>query len=234
VISSPFRRSDLVHSDNAFTVRVEELLAHQAIPFDKIIPGPGGVVISGSSLRVDELWPTRNSKRYLWVDSAQIDSFGTTWMRTRRAPHFTALCAWPEADSALRHLQRDFIGPALWDIHRSSIIEVVLEELCDRFGFVARPLNSAELPAIARLDWGYLIQLTGNELAGVREYFLLGPSQYDVPIFHHLGAHLVMVLAITPDRIKIALCFDGAERPVIQIFYNWLLEQQESAVVTTP
>jgi len=234
-LSLPFRRSDLIHSDNALRVRLEEFLAHWKIPLNNVIPNSWGIVIAGLSwLAAEELWQIRNASWHLWVTLAQIDPFGTTWIGSRHTPYFGAVCAWPETGIALRQLQREFIGPALWDTYQSGIIEVILEELRVRFGFSEHPLNSSELPTVARVSWGYLIQLPASQLTDLREYFVLGASEYDVPILHHLGGHLVLVLAVGLERIKLALCFDGGESPALQMLQDWLFKQAEPPAVTTP
>jgi hypothetical protein len=231
--ANPFRRNDLIHTDWALLERLEELLAHTKTSPANVVDFQGGYVVCNvSPIEVGRLWDIRNVVPRLWSDSMEIDSLGTTAHISRDPVGFVTLSTWLEADVASAKLRKDFLGAALWSKHQSELLLVVAQQLTKKFSLVSRPANSTELPLIAKLAWGYLAQLPAAELSVLCDYIYLPPvKEYDLPIVHELGGHLVTVLAMRPgDRIKLALCFNSLERNPIHEFQNWLFRNPEPAV----
>jgi hypothetical protein len=231
IISTPFRRGDLVHTDQALGQRLEELLAQSKIAPANVHPFQGGYIVCGvTPIEASRLWDVHNVVSRLWSDSMEIDSLGTTAHFSRDPAGFVALSTWLEADVASAKLRKDFVGAALWNKRQSELLPVVAQQLTKKFSLVSRPANSTELPSIVKLAWGYLAQLPAAELSALSDYiYLPAVKEYDLPIVHELSGHLVTVLAVRPEeRVKLALCFNSLERDPIQTFQRWLFHPSQA------
>jgi hypothetical protein len=213
---------------------LEELLALAKIPLARVNPFPQGYVLCEVPLvEINDVWSVRNERAHLWTNSMEIDALGTTIQVSKEPVGFVAMSAWLDTQVASQKLCKDFIGEALWAKHQSGLINVVVQQLVQKFGLVARSVNSQEIPSVAKLSWGYLIQLPPNEWATLSDQiYLPALREFDLPIVHELGGHLITVLAIRPtDRVKLALCFNSMEREPIHEFQHWLFHKSESVAI---
>jgi hypothetical protein len=228
--SGPFRRDDLTYTDGALQQRLEELLAFLKIPLANIHPVSSGYIICGvPPFEISRLWEARAFREHLWSRTCEVDSVGTTVQVSKNPSAMVALSIWMEVPALTAILRRDFIGEALWMKHQSGLLNVVAQQLTDKFHLVSHPANSLELPSITKLAWGYLVQLPPAELNGLSDLlYLPAIKDWDLPVTHELGGHLLCVLAVRPqERIKLALVFNSMEQDPIYDFQHWLRHKTE-------
>jgi hypothetical protein len=231
LISPPMRVDDLVNSRAALGQRLEEFIFRDRIGLADIEPFPWGFSLRPSlSSRFCQWWAAQNIYRYLWIEAAELDSFGSLALLSRDPFGVcAAICSWRDLAVASDYLRLERIGPVLWDTHRTELLERVLGELTSKFNLQQRPLNSAELPSYSHTEWGILIQLKGDQASPLLEYLCLGPlTDMTLPILAKLGGNVSSVLAFGSEALRVGLCWDSFEDTVIRELQGWLRSVRQS------
>jgi hypothetical protein len=223
-ILPPIRRDDLIYSQVALTQRLEEFRARdRRLDLQNIEPFPWGFLLRPSlSERFRVWWATQHVRQHLWLDVTELDPLGSLFLLSRNPfGACAALCSWQDFTVASSHLRLHCIGPILWDRHKTLLLAHLIEELAQKFGLEQRPLNSCELPSYATTEWGTLIQVQPDQ-ALLDSLCLEPPVDPTLPILARLGGNLSSVLAFGPESVRIGLCWNGCEDPVILDLQDWL------------
>jgi hypothetical protein len=229
----PLRPSDLIHSRSAVLENTEKLIALDRLELDKVQSAAwGGFILqlSGSS-RLEQWWSgLPDKKKHLWLDSAELDKFGTQLLLTRPITDSTsgdvyaALCTWWDAPKAAADL-RIRLGLALMEAQGSAIFPATAQEIVGYFELPERPLNSTAIPCYCQLKWGYLKRFSGPSIPAVLDYFNIAPPEdISLPILFTLGANLALVLAFSPggEELRIGLCCQWHTGLAIDDLGAWL------------
>jgi hypothetical protein len=204
---APVRTSDLIHSQNAILEHTEKIIALDRVDLRKIEPAAwGGFILRLSvSPRLEEWWSTRPDKRkHLWLDSAELDPFGTHALFSRQITDksdcgaYVALCGWRDMPAAAADLRLRCLGPVLMKAYGRSIFPSTVDEIAQQFQLEERPLNSIEVPCRCRLKWGHLLRLNSDSVQAALDYLNIPqPEDVSLPILKKLGANLAVVLAFS-------------------------------------
>jgi hypothetical protein len=225
-ILPPIRRDDLIYGQAALIRRLEEFRARdRRLDLQNIEPFPWGFLLRPSaSERFRAWWATQYICQHLWLDVAELDPLGSLFLFSRDPfGACAALCSWQDFALASSHIRLNCIGPTLWDRHKLSLLAHLLEELAQKFGLEQRPLNSCELPSYATTEWGTLIQVQPDQVPHLLDYLCLEPPvDSTLPILVKLGGNLSSVLAFGLESVRIGLCWNGCEDPVILDLQDWL------------
>ena len=224
------RVDDLINSREALRQRLEEFSFRDRIRLSNIEPFPWGFSLRLSlSSRFRHWWATQNISQHLWIDAAELDSFGSLCLLSRNPFGVCAgICSWRDLAVAADHLRLNRIGPVLWDIRRTELLGCVVDELVHKFSLQQRPLNSVELPSYSHTEWGVLIQLNEDQAALLLDYFCLSPfTDLTLPILVKLGGNISSVLAFGLEVVRVGLCWNGCEDPVILDLQSWLRSVQK-------
>jgi hypothetical protein len=230
---SPLRPSDLVHSRSAVLEHTEKIIALDRLDLRNVEPAAwGGFIIRLSlSPRLEEWWSTRpNKRKHLWLDSAELDDFGTHILVARPIADksdgaYAALCGWRDIPAAAADLRLRCLGPALMKAHGGAISSSTAQEIERQFQLEERPLNSAEAPCRCRLKWGSLMRFSGQSVQAVLDYLNISqPEDISLPVLIKPGANLAIVLAFSPsaEELRIGLCCQWHAGLVIDDFGAWL------------
>jgi len=225
------RVDDLVNSRAALGQRLEEFSFRDRIRLSNIEPFPWGFSLRPSlSSRFRQWWATQNLCRYLWIDAAELDSFGSLALLSRDPFGVcAAICSWRDLAVAADYLRLNRIGPVLWNTHKSGLLGRVLGELTHKFSLQQRPLNSVELPGYSNTEWGILIQLKEDQASLLLEYLCLGSlTDLTLPILAKLGGNVSSVLAFGSEVVRVGLCWNSCEDPVIGDLQGWLRSVRQS------
>ena len=199
---SPLRPSDLVHSQNAVLEHTEKLIALDRLDLREVKPAAwGGFVLRLSmSPRLEQWWASRpNKKKHLWLDSTELDDFGTHVLVARPIADkcdglYAALCGWRDMQEAATDLRLRCVGPALMKAHGRSIFPSSVEEITQAFQLEEHPLNSTAVPCRCRLKWGHLMRFGRPGVGPVLDYLNISePEDTSLPILIRLGANLAIV-----------------------------------------
>jgi hypothetical protein len=235
-MQSPIRRDDLVHSQASLRRCLEEFIWRDRLSLTQVEAYPFGFVVHPSLSPHSRAWlGTQKSRSHLWTDSIELDSFGSQLI-IARAPY--GLCAgfaaWQDAPLMANLLRLNYIGPALWGIHKSSLLACLIEELAPQFELVKRPLNTQQLPAYADTEWGVLVLLRAEQAPQLLDYFHLpSPKDPSIPMLAKLGGNVSAVLAFGPETVRLGLCWNGLEDPVVLNLQDWLRSVHISPISAT-
>jgi hypothetical protein len=231
LVSPPMRVDDLVNSRAALGQRLEEFIFRDRIELSNVEPFPWGFTLRPSlSSRFRQWWSAQNICRYLWIDVAELDPFGTLLLLSRDPSCLcAALCSWRDLELAADHLRLNHIGRVLWNNHRTELLGHVLGELTPKFSLHRRPLNSVGLPSYSDTEWGILIQFERDQADRLLEYFCLElPPDWSLPILTKLGGNISCILAAGSEALRIGLCWNGCEEAVISDLQSWLRSARQS------
>jgi hypothetical protein len=230
----PLRPDDLIHSRSAVLENTEKLIALDRLELEKVQPAAwGGFILqlSGSS-RLEQWWSGRpDKKKHLWLDSSELDEFGTQLLLTRLINDrtsggiYAALCTWSDAPKAAADLRIRCLGPALIKAQGSAIFPATAQEIAQQFKLAEQPLNSTAVPCYCRLKWGYLKRFSGPSIPAVLDYFNIAqPQDISLPVLFTLGANLALVLAFSPsvEELRIGLCCQWRTGLAIDNLGAWL------------
>jgi len=226
-ISPPIRRSDLVHSEACLRKALEELIARGRLELTAVEPVPPlGYVVRPRSLtpRLRDWLAAQKSSPRLWMDLIELDELGSQLLIARE-PYGSGLglSAWQDVSAIAGLLRTNVVGPNLWEAHKTALLDRVVEELKTQFDLVERALNSSELPAYARTDWGVLITLKPAQGLELFDYSCLpAPKHLDLPILTKLGGFVHSIAAFGPDMARLGLCWNGFEDPACLFLQDWL------------
>jgi hypothetical protein len=233
LISSPMRRTDLVYSQSSLRKFLEEFVWLGRLELTAVEPVPPlGYIVQPPSLapRLGDWLSGQKSSPRLWMDLIELDEFGSQLLIARE-PYGSALglSAWQDVSAIASLLRTSVIGPRLWETHKTSLLERVVEELSVRFSLVKRPLNSRETAAYAQTEWGTLLTLEPEQGLELFEYFCLpAPKYLDLPIITRLGGFVHSIAAWGPDLMRLGLCWNGFENPACLFLQDWLRAAQKS------
>jgi hypothetical protein len=226
-ISSPIRRTDLVHSEASLRKALEKLIARGRLELTAVEPvSPLGYIVRPLSLtpRLRDWLAAQKGSPRLWLDVIELDELGSQLL-VAREPYGLALglAAWQDIPSIASLLRTNVIGPSLWEAHKTLLLGRVVEELSARFGLVKRALNSRETAAYAQTEWGVLITLKPEQGLELFEYFCLpAPKHLDLPILAKLGGFVHSATGFGPDMVRLGLCWNGLEEPTCLFLQEWL------------
>jgi hypothetical protein len=225
-MESPIRRDDLDHTRSALRERMEENIARDKLSLVNIEPFPFGFVFRPAlSARFRSWWETQSVTPRFWLDSAEIDSFGSQLL-VARDPFgpCAALCFWQDFSLAANHLRIQEIGPALWAAHKTLLLGRIINELIPKLGLIKRPLNSQETPSYADTEWGILVHLKCEQATELLEDYFCVPVPRDrlIPSLVNLGGNVSGIIALGPQLARLGLCFNGLENPTVIDLQEWL------------
>jgi hypothetical protein len=229
LISPPLRASDLVNSHAALGQRLEEFSFRDQISLSNILPCPWGFALRPSlTPRFRQWWAGQDLSPHLWLDSTELDSFGSLCLLSRDpAIPYAAICSWREVEAAADYLRLACIGPSLWERYHTDLLGRVIGELVEKFALQKRPLNSAELPNYSDTKWGVLVQLYPEQSDQLINYLCLElPLERSLPILKKLGGNISSVVAFSPESVRIGLCFNGYEDAAIVELQDWLRSKE--------
>jgi hypothetical protein len=232
LISPPMRVDDLINSRAALGQRLKEFSFLDRIELSNIEPFPWGFSLRPSlSPRFRQWWEKQEDiTQHLWIDSAELDSFGSSCLLSRDPFGIcAAICSWRDLTVATDYLRQKCIGPALWNAYKTSLLERVVDELARKFGLEQRPLNSNELPNYSDTKWGPLVQFKGEQVPELLSYLCYEPPKdLSLPILVRLGGNVCCVLSFGPESTRGGLCFNGYEDPAIVDLQGWLRSAHKS------
>jgi hypothetical protein len=231
------RPSDLIYTRGAVLENTEKLIALDRLDLREVQPAAtweGFILRLPISSRLEEWWSTRpNKKQHLWLDSAELDLFGTHVLMARPIAHkseggvYAALCGWRDVQKAAADLRLRCLGPALMKAHGSAIFPLSAQEISGQFQLQERPLNSTTIPCRCQLKWGgYLLRFGRPGVQPALDFFdVPDPKDTSLPILIKLGANLAIVLAFSPsgeEPLRIGFCCQWQAGLAIDDLGAWL------------
>jgi hypothetical protein len=231
----PLRPSDLIYTRGAILEQTEKTIALDRLDLQKVefaAAWDGFILRLSLSARLEEWWATRpNKQHHLWLDSSELDDFGTHALVThpialKSADTFAAICGWRDVPKAAADLRIRCLGPALIKTHGSAIFPAAVQEIARQFQLEEQPPNSIAVPCRCRLKWGHLWRFSGPSVNEVLDYLNISPPvDISLPVLVKLGANLALVLAFSPsveEPLRIGVCCQWNAGVVIDDFAAWL------------
>ena len=136
----PLRPSDLIHTQGAILERTEEILALDRLDLRKVEPTHWGFILRLSvSPRLGGWWSAhRHKKKHLWLDSAELDQFGTHLLLSRQVADkgfgtYAAVCSWRDVPAAAADMRLRCLGPILMKTYARSIFRSTVDEIAQQF-----------------------------------------------------------------------------------------------------
>jgi hypothetical protein len=241
-IEAPLRSSDLIHSQDATLARTEELLALDRIPLAKV------ELLSGIFLLRPTLSPCffdwwkslRSNRHHHWMDSAQLDAFGTQLFlshafiaETPTKPFhkpinsplgaYAAVCSWRDAPRAAGYLRSECLGPILLSAYGTDLFPITSSEITQRLALCEGSLNSSALPHYCRMEWGILLRTDRDNVSRILEYFNFDqPTDCSIPAVAKLGGLTSSIYAFSPSEVRLALCPEHQKDLAVYDLGRWL------------